>query len=142
MPIPENPPAGYQTLTPEAIVDNPDAVIEFVVDVLGGTVKERIEHNGRVMHVELMIGDSMLMLGGATAEYPSFPLMAHVYVDDVDVIFAAAIGQGCVSTQEPIDQFYGDRTAGVVDSQGNVWYIATHIEDVSSEEIERRVASL
>jgi len=81
-------------------------------------------------------------LGAPTAEYPSFPLMAHVYVDDVDVTFAAAIGQGCVSTQEPIDQFYGDRTAGIVDSQGNVWYIATHIEDVSSEEIERRVASL
>jgi PhnB protein len=65
--------------------------------------------------------------------------MLNVYVDDVDAAFAKAIEHGATPLREPIDQFYGDRTGGVLDSQGNQWWISTHIEDVSEEEIRRRM---
>lgn len=82
------------------------------------------------------------MIANASEAFPAFPLMANVYVDDADAVFAGAIELGATSLREPEDQFYGDRTGGVIDSQGNQWWISTHIEDVSEEEMQRRIAEL
>ena len=140
--MPRNPPDGYHTATPQAIVGDPDDMIRFVTDVLGGELKERYEHDGVVMHAEVQIGDSRIMIGGANDEYPPFPIMTHLYVDDVDTVYAKALDHGATSIQEPADQFYGDRSGGVADSQGNRWWLATHIEDVTAEELERRFTAL
>jgi uncharacterized glyoxalase superfamily protein PhnB len=70
------------------------------------------------------------------------PAMVHVYVEDVDAAYRRALDAGAEPLREPADQFYGDRSAGVRDAGGNLWWIATHVEDVSAEEIERRAAAL
>jgi uncharacterized glyoxalase superfamily protein PhnB len=80
------------------------------------------------------------MIASASEEFGAFPLMVNLYVDDVDATFAKAIEHGATSLRDPADQFYGDRTGGVIDPQGNHWWISTHIEDVSEEEMRRRAA--
>ena len=86
-------------------------------------------------------GDSLVMTGRPQHESDMMPAMLNVYVEDVDAAYRRALDAGATSTQEPADQFYGDRTAGVKDSTGNVWYIATHVEDVPDDEMARRVAA-
>jgi PhnB protein len=139
--MPKNPPAGYNAITPYAVVADPDALIDFVTKVLGGELKDRMMDGDRVMHAELTVGDSMLMTGSANDQNPPFPAMLHVYVDDVDAVYRAALDHGAISAQEPTDQFYGDRMASVADSQGNSWWLATRVEDVSPDEMERRLAA-
>ena len=94
--------------------------------------------DGTIMHAEMRFGDSVLMLGEASEEYRPMPACFYVYVEDVDGTYGRALRAGAVSVIEPQDQFYGDRGAGVRDPAGNFWWIATHKEDVSEQEIERR----
>jgi uncharacterized glyoxalase superfamily protein PhnB len=94
--------------------------------------------DGKVMHASLKIGDSMLMLGGAGDQWPAMPATVYVYVPDVDAAYKRALQAGAKSLREPQDQFYGDRTGGVADDQGNQWWIGTQIEVVSEEELQRR----
>jgi uncharacterized glyoxalase superfamily protein PhnB len=142
--MPTNPkPQGWHTVTPCIICDNAREVITFLRDGLGGTVKEVIDGpDGGVMHSEVLVGDSMVMVGSASAKYPPMPAMLYLYVDDVDAAHARAVEAGGVSYQEPADQLYGDRTAGVTDPGGNKWHLAVHVEDVSNEEIARRYEEL
>lgn len=79
------------------------------------------------------------MVASTSEEFGAFPVMMNVYVEDVDATFERAIDHGATSLRPPEDQFYGDRTGGVLDSQGNQWWISTHIEDVSPEEMQRRI---
>ena len=97
--------------------------------------------DGAIRHGEVEIGDSRVMLADATNESPAVPAMLHLYVEDVDAVYRAALEAGAESVREPTDQFYGDRMAGVNDAFGNQWWIATHVEDVSAEEMERRQAA-
>jgi PhnB protein len=90
------------------------------------------------MHAEVRIGDSVVMMGEPADESSLMPGMIHLYVDDVDTTYQRALQAGATSLREPEDQFYGDRSAGVRDAFGNVWWIATHKEDVSPEEMKRR----
>jgi PhnB protein len=90
------------------------------------------------MHAEVRIGDSILMMGEASEEFPPMPGSFYVYVEDTDAAYQRALDAGAETLMEPADQFYGDRNAGVWDSCGNSWWIATHIEDVPEEEIGRR----
>lgn len=136
----KNPPDGYHTLTPQTIVEDAPATIDFLVDVFAAEVKEVYESDGFVHHSELRIGDSIVMVASASEEFPAFPFIMNVYVDDVDATFTRAVEHGATPLREPADQFYGDRTGGILDSQGNQWWISTHIEDVSEEEIRRRMA--
>jgi PhnB protein len=96
---------------------------------------------GRIMHAEMTIGDSRIMLG-QPAPGQETHAMIHLYEADADAVYARAIAAGATSVREPADQFYGDRSAGVRDQFGNQWHIAMHIEDVSQEEMERRMASM
>lgn len=134
-PIPE----GYHTLTPFLMVKGAARNIEFIKNAFGA--KERSIHkapDGTIMHAELEIGDSVLMMSEATEKYPPMPSSLYLYVEDVDAVYNKAIRAGGISLREPTDEFYGDRSSGVSDPGGNQWWIATHIEEVSPEEMKRR----
>ena len=94
--------------------------------------------DGTVVHAELRIGDSPIMLGEAQGEWKALPAMLYLYVKDVDATFARAVSAGATTVKEVADQFYGDRNGTVKDSWGNVWSIGTHIEDVPPDEMKRR----
>jgi PhnB protein len=135
----QNPPEGYHTITPQTIVEDAHATLDFIKEVLDASIEEVYEDDGVVQHAQARIGDSHIMIATASEEFPAFPFMLNVYVDDVDAAFAKAVEHGATPLREPANQFYGDRTGGVVDSQGNQWWLSTHIEDVSEEEIRRHM---
>jgi PhnB protein len=135
-PIPE----GYRTVTPYLVVDGATNVLDFVKQAFGAEEKLRMDApEGKIGHAEVQIGDSIVMMGDAGAENPAMPAMIHLYVDDCDATYERALAAGGTSEREPTDQFYGDRSAGVRDSAGNLWWIATHVEDVPEEEMAKRI---
>ena len=138
--MPVNPiPDGYHTVTPVLTVHGAAKLIEFLKQAFDAREVYRLPGpNGSVMHAEVKIGDSMVMLGEATDEWKPMPATVALYVEDVDVWYKRALGAGATSVREPADQFYGDRSAGVKDFAGNQWWIHTHIEDVPPEEIKKR----
>ena len=134
-------PDGYHTLTPYLTVPDGERMLSFLQDVFGAKLVER--HNrpdGTLQHAELQIGDSKIMVGQATQQFTPRPQTTYVYLPDVDVAFQRALNAGAKSIQPVANQFYGDRSGSVVDPFGHLWSIATHIEDVSPEEIEKRMA--
>jgi PhnB protein len=104
----------------------------------GQEIQRTTRPDGTIMHAEVKIGDSVVMIAEASAEVPAMPCMLHVYVPDCEAAYARALRLGATALREPARQFYGDRSGGVRDVGGNTWWIATHEEDVSAEEIERR----
>jgi PhnB protein len=95
--------------------------------------------DGSIGHAEMRIGNSMIMLGEARDQFKAMPTTLNLYLEDVDAAYARALAAGATAVSEPKNQFYGDRSGGVRDMCGNHWYVATHIEDVSEEEIKRRM---
>lgn len=137
-PIPE----GYHTITPYLIVEDAAKLLDFMKAAFDA--KELFRHlgpGGSVAHAEAKIGDSMIMVGQARDQWKAKTAMLYLYVPDVDATFRRALAAGATSVQEPADQFYGDRNGGVEDPTGNQWWISTHKEDVSPEEMERRMGS-
>jgi PhnB protein len=98
--------------------------------------------DGGVAHAEIRFGDSLVMTGDPMGDHTIPPGAVHVYVPDCDAAYERALAAGATSKEPPKDQFYGDRVARVVDPQGNQWSIATHVEDVSEEELNRRMEAL
>lgn len=96
--------------------------------------------DGTIQHAEVKIGDSIVMLAEACDPWKPRPSMLYLYVNDVDATYQRAIEAGATSLREPATHFYGDRSGGVEDPTGNHWWIATHVEDVSPEELQRRAA--
>ena len=138
-PIPE----GYHTATPYLLVSDADALLRFVVAAFQARiVEEHRDPSGRVVHADVLIGDSHVMLGQATDRYKAQPGTVLLYVPDADATYAAALAAGGRSVQEMATQFYGDRSGGVEDPSGVTWWISTHVEDVSREEMERRMAAV
>lgn len=132
-------PDGYHSITPYLVVDGAARLIDFLVQAFDAEERERFAAPGnRVGHAELRIGDSVVMLGDARPEHPAMQALLYLYVDDVDATYQIALSAGAKPVQPPQDHFYGDRSGGVKDPCGNVWYIATHIEDVSPAELKRR----
>ena len=120
---------GHSTVSVYLMADRPDEVIGFVTDVLGGAVLLRLDReDGSLMHASLRIGDSVVMLGGASPDHSGFPVWLHVYVPDVDATYGRALAAGAASVQEPSEQGDGDRRGGVRDAAGNTWWIATHLD--------------
>ncbi|MEU4269096.1 VOC family protein [Streptomyces sp. NPDC026092] len=142
-PVPE----GYPNLTPYLSVDGASAAIDFYVAVLGATERMRMPApGGTIGHAELEVGDSLLMLAD---EYPDIdfrspkalggtPLTLHLYVEDVDAVFAKALAHGARELKPVTDEFYGDRIGQFMDPFGHRWSVATHVEDVSEEEMTKR----
>ena len=132
-------PDGYHVVTPYLIVRGVPGLIDFMTKAFQAEVLERMEApDGTVMHAEVKIGDSMIMMGEASDKYPPMPAGLYLYVKDTDAVYRRALDAGATSLMEPADQFYGDRNAGVRDSSGNLWWIGTHIEDVPAEEMKKR----
>lgn len=133
-------PDGFSTITPFLTVEGANKVIDFIKAAFDVTdFKDcHTTPDGKILHAELKIGDSWIMLGEANADCKPAPTNLYMYVPDTDKVYKKALAAGAKSLMEPADQFWGDRNAGVEDSAGNKWWIATHIEDVSPEEMERR----
>ena len=142
-PVPE----GYHTLTAYLAVDDAAAAIDFYGRAFGA--KERVRMSGpgdSVMHAELEIGDSLLMLSDPFPQASTKPpkelggtsASIFMYVEDIDSTYKQAIDAGASSLMEPDDMFWGDRFGSVQDPFGHSWTIATHVEDVSPEEMEKR----
>jgi PhnB protein len=132
-------PDGYHTITPYIVVEGAAKFIEFLTQAFDAKVKERMDlPGGKVAHAEVILGDSILMLGETTAEAKLQSAGIYLYVPDVDATYRRALQAGATSVAEPADQFYGDRNARVRDAWGNFWGIASHVEDVPPEEMKRR----
>jgi PhnB protein len=132
-------PDGFHAVTPYLIATDAAKVIDFAKATFGAREAMRLAApGGRIGHAELRIGDSAVMLADSHPEHPAMPCMLHVYVDDADATYQRALAAGAASVQPVTNQFYGDRSGGVRDPCGNLWYIATHIEDVPPDELKRR----
>jgi uncharacterized glyoxalase superfamily protein PhnB len=134
-------PDGYRTITPYMTVPDLPKQLEFIQAAFDGRVTEATpDANGVVRHAEMEIGDSKLMIGQSRAEWPPRPATLYLYVENCDEAYRRAVVAGATSLSEPATMFYGDRHAGVTDAQGNQWWMATHVEDVAPEEMQRRAA--
>lgn len=142
-------PDGYPRVTPYLCVDGGGAAIEFYTQVLGATERMRMPGpGGTIGHAELQIGDSVIMLSDEMPEMGvvgpgrigGTPVTLHVYVEDVDATFQRALDAGATELRAVEDQFYGDRSGQFLDPFGHRWNIATHVEDLPPEEMQRRAA--
>ncbi|HST19994.1 MAG TPA: VOC family protein [Blastocatellia bacterium] len=145
-------PEGYHTATPYLIVNGAAKAIDFYKQAFGATEILRMEDpkSGKIGHAEIKIGNSHIMLGDEMPEmgYSSpqtlggTPVSIMLYVEDVDTVAAQAVAAGAQVLKPVADQFYGDRSGSFADPFGHQWHIATHIEDVTPEEVGKRVAAL
>jgi len=132
-------PDGYHSVTPYLTVQGVTKLIDFLKQAFEAQEIERMTRpDGTIGHAEVKIGDSIVMMSEAGGERQPMPGAIYLYVHDVDGTYKRALRAGAVSTMEPMDQFYGDRSAGVKDPSSNQWWIATHKEDLSREELIKR----
>lgn len=136
-PIPE----GYHVVTPYLVVQGAERLIDFMKHAFDAKETERMSMpDGSIGHAEVRISDSVIMLGDARGEtWKPMPSSIYLYVTDCDAVYKQALEAGATSLMEPKDQFYGDRSGGVRDPGGNHWFISTHKEDLSKDELDRRV---
>ena len=144
-------PPDYPRIIPSLAISGAAKAIDWYGTVLGTTERMRMEGpGGTIAHCELTLGDGMIMLAD---EFPDMGFLSPetaggpgnssmVYVEDVDAVFGRAIANGATSIKEPADEFYGDRSAQFRDPFGHRWSIAAHVEDVSEEEMQRRMAEM
>lgn len=142
---------GYQRVTPYLHVDGAEAAIAYYSKVFGAEERMRLPGpGGKLAHAELLFGDAVIMLAD---EFPDWgvlgpkaiggtPVMLNLYVEDVDATFAAAIGAGATELKPVEMQFYGDRTGQLIDPFGHHWSLATHVEDVSPDQMRKRMEEM
>jgi PhnB protein len=144
-PIPE----GYPRVMPYLVVDGASEAIDFYTSVLGASERMRMDSpGGKIGHAELEIGDSLVMLADEHPEVNALgprtvggtPVAMMVYVEDVDAVFARALEAGAKEIRPLRNEFYGDRLGSFEDPWGHEWNVASHVEDVSPEEMEKRAA--
>jgi PhnB protein len=135
-PVPE----GFHTITPYFAVRDAAALLDFLKRAFDAEDFSLRAPDGSVMHGLVKVGDSPVMIGQVPKESdrPLMPAMLYMYVEDADAVYRKAIAAGGKSVLEPMDHFYGDRSGAVEDPAGNQWWIATHKEDMSEEELARR----
>ncbi len=130
---------GFRAITPYLFAQNAAHLVEFISKAFGGEETFRKEQpDGAVTHAEMRVGDSMLMLGEATPQFGPMPTSIYLYVADSDSVYQRALSVGGASVFPIMTLPNGERYGGVKDPFGNIWWIATHVEDVSPEEEERR----
>ena len=132
-------PDGFHSVTPYLTVPGVAKLLDFLKQAFEAQELHRLTRpDGTIMHAELRIGDSPVMMGEPMGGSPPMFGSLYLYVHDVDAVYQRALQAGATSVSEPADQFYGDRSAGIKDPVGNQWWIATHKEDVPPEEVARR----
>lgn len=140
-------PDGYHSVTPYLILDDAAAAIDFYKRAFGAEEVMRLPMGDKIGHAEIRIGDSFVML---TDEWPEFGRLAPktrggatssmmIYVEDVDSAYERAVGAGATAERPPENQFWGDRMGSLVDPFGHSWSLATHVEDVPEEEMQKRM---
>lgn len=144
-------PAGYHTVTPHLVVNGAAKALDFYKTALGASELDRVaDPSGKIMHAEVQIGDSRVML---CDEFPQMnargpqalggtPVSLYVYVEDADAVVARAAAAGAKVMYAVNDKFYGDRCGVIQDPFGHIWNIATHKEDVSMDQIRERMAAM
>lgn len=136
-------PDGFHTANVHLQVADAAGQIEFLKKAFDAEeVHRSAMPDGTVIHAQVRIGDSVIMIGQTGGEWKPRPCTVYLYVADVDSAYRNAVDAGGKGLGEPKDQFYGDRSGGVEDTNGNWWWIATHIEDVSHEESTRRFMAM
>jgi PhnB protein len=144
-------PDSYRRVTPYLIVNGAADAIDFYKKIYGATEIMRMPGpDGKIGHAELKIGDSVIMLADENVEmghkgprtFGGSPVSLLLYVEDVDRVVKNAVGAGSKLVRRVAEQFYGDRTGGIVDPFGHEWYVATHVEDVSPEEMKKRADAM
>ena len=134
-------PDGYHSVTPTLVVKGAARLIDFMKEAFGAEEAFRMPvPSGEIMHAEVRIGDSVVMLNDAMRQSPNTSSL-FLYVTDVDRVYQRALKAGATSLSEPADMFWGDRMAQVKDAFGNQWSIATHVENVPPQEMEKRAAA-
>ncbi len=144
-------PDGYPAVTPYIIVRNGAQALDFYKRALGATERMRLTApDGKIGHAEIDIGGSVVMLADEHPEMDALgpktvggtPVSLHVYVDDVDARFKQAIAAGAKQKRPIADMFYGDRSGTLEDPYGHIWHLATHKEDLTPDEINKRAATM
>ena len=144
-------PDGYRSVTPYLVIRGAEQAMEFYSKAFGAQESfKMLGEKGKIGHAEMKIGDSVIMLADenpnmghkSPATLGGSPISILLYVEDCDAVFNQAVKAGAEVERPLANQFYGDRTGGVKDPFGFSWYIATHVEDVSPEEMERRAKEM
>jgi PhnB protein len=144
-------PTGYEAPIPYLIVDGAAAAIDYYQKAFGAKEVMRMPGpDGKIGHADVVIGGGHVMLADESPQMKHLgpksiggsPVSLCIYVDDVDAVVNRAIDAGGKLTRPVEDQFYGDRTGGLTDPFGHVWFVMTHVEDVSNEEMEKRASAM
>jgi PhnB protein len=144
-------PDGYSTVTPYLYMKNCAKALDFYKAAFGAKEIMRIPgKNGQISHAEITIGDSRLMVSDEHPEFGALgpqsvggtPIGLHIYVPNVDAVFQKAVDAGAKVDRPIQNQFYGDRTGTLIDPFGFKWYVATHVEEVSPDELKKRMANM
>ncbi len=137
------PPEGYSTVCPGLTVESIEKQMKFLQNVFDAKIKDVMKQpDDSIMHAELWIGDTVIMLGQASKEWPARISNNYVFVSNADVAYDRALKEGATSLMEPGDRFYGFREGGVTDPFGNQWWIAHQIESLTKKEMEMRFAEM
>lgn len=148
--VPFKPP-GYHSVTPYLSLRDASSALDFYARAFGAELVLKLDMpNGKIAHAEIKIGDAILMMSEENPEWGNLspqslggsPVSMMIYVPDVDTAFARALAAGSVQVRPVEDQFYGDRSGTLKDPYGYQWTLATHIEDVSTEEAQRRMEAM
>ncbi|GAB5526019.1 MAG: Dot/Icm type IV secretion system effector PhnB [Roseivirga sp.] len=141
--MPVNPiPKDYPRASPFLMVTDINKEADFLTTVFDAVETERIQlPDGTVKHVELRIGDSVIMLGEDSGRMGAMNSMVYLYVEDTAATYEKALAAGATAVMPPGEQFYGDINAGIRDSFGHYWWLATHVEDLTEDEMNERAAA-
>jgi PhnB protein len=135
-------PNGFRTVTPNIIVDDAESAISFLKQAFGATERYRLTmSNGTIAHCELVLGDSVVNLGSSMDGWPARGLTAQIYVEDSDALFERALAAGASVVMPMTDMFFGSREGRIADPFGSIWTIATLKEQVSPDEMQRRMTA-
>ena len=133
-------PKEFHTITPNIVVDDAEQAVAFFKKAFGATETYRLTmSNGKITHCELKLGDSVLNIGESMDGWPAHGLVAQIYVEDSDELFKRAVAAGAKEIMPMTDMFFGSREGRVMDPFGNVWTIATLKEEVTPEQMQRRM---
>lgn len=137
-------PDRMNTVNPYLMVESVQELIDFIEKVFNGKPESKLERpTGQIMHAEIRIGNSVVMAGEPMEEFGLFPCSLYIYVQDCDNIYKKAIEYGCQSIMEPTTMRHaGERYGGIKDKNGNVWWISTHIEDLTPDEQSKRITEM
>jgi uncharacterized glyoxalase superfamily protein PhnB len=133
-PIPE----GYHSVTPWIISRDTAKLLDFLTEAFGAEELSRVNVEGGIGHAEVRIGDSVVMMFDARADWPDTPCFLRLYVEDCDAVYEQALKAGATSVTEVTYLFFGDRVGRVRDPFGNLWWLQTRIEDLGEEEMMKR----